>query len=200
MNSTDVKRKKLVIAISSRARFDHAESHAAFESEAVNVYCDYQTSREEEPLAQGIAFNIVKKLLALNNCNPKEPNLKVILLSRINADNSLRVFNSIKLFSMNISRAAFTRGKSTFTYASAFGEHLFLSAEVGYVRKTLNSGFVAATILLSKVRTKIVTARSRTAHESDTRTLRDWSIRIDEAIFLGGFDKCPFLKTVDADI
>ena len=153
MNPTDAKREKLVIANSSRALFDLAESHAVFESEGVNAYCDYQTSREEEPLAPGIAFNMVKKLLALNNRNPKEPNVEVILLSRNSADTGLRVFNSIKHHGMNISRAAFTRGKSTFPYASAFGAHLFLSADVDDVRESLDSGLAAATILPSNIRT-----------------------------------------------
>ena len=40
----------------------------------------------------------------------------------------------------------------------------------------------------------------RQAHERVIRTLRDWNIRIDEAIFLGGLDKGPFLKAFDADI
>jgi 5'-nucleotidase len=32
------------------------------------------------------------------------------------------------------------------------------------------------------------------------RTLRAWNIRIDEALFLGGLDKGPFLKAFAADI
>ena len=32
------------------------------------------------------------------------------------------------------------------------------------------------------------------------RTLRAWDIRIDEALFLGGLDKGPFLKAFGADI
>ena len=32
------------------------------------------------------------------------------------------------------------------------------------------------------------------------RTLRAWNIRIDEALFLGGLDKGPFLKAFGADI
>ncbi len=31
-------------------------------------------------------------------------------------------------------------------------------------------------------------------------TLREWGVRIDEAMFLGGRDKGPFLKTFGADI
>jgi 5'-nucleotidase len=46
----------------------------------------------------------------------------------------------------------------------------------------------------------LVTARSAPAHERVIRTLRAWDIRIDEAIFLGGMAKGPFLKSFGADI
>jgi len=50
------------------------------------------------------------------------------------------------------------------------------------------------------IRTALVTARSAPAHERVIRTLRAWGIRIDEAIFLGGMNKGPFLKSFGADI
>jgi 5'-nucleotidase len=52
----------------------------------------------------------------------------------------------------------------------------------------------------SPIRTALVTARSAPAHERVIRTLRAWDIRIDEAIFLGGKSKGPFLKSFGADI
>lgn len=52
----------------------------------------------------------------------------------------------------------------------------------------------------SPIRTALVTARSAPAHERVIRTLRHWGIRIDEAIFLGGMEKGPFLKSFGADI
>lgn len=52
----------------------------------------------------------------------------------------------------------------------------------------------------SPLRTALVTARAAPAHERAIRTLRAWDIRIDEAFFLGGLDKGPFLKTFQADI
>jgi len=52
----------------------------------------------------------------------------------------------------------------------------------------------------SPIRTALVTARSAPAHERAIRTLRNWNVRIDEALFLGGLDKAPFLKTFGADI
>jgi 5'-nucleotidase len=140
---------KLVVAVSSRALFDLDESHALFEKEGVEAYCRYQIEHEDIHLEPGVAFNLVKKLLALNVRNPDNPRVEVILLSRNSADTGLRIFNSIQYHNLNIGRAAFTRGESTHPYISAFGAHLFLSAEPEDVRKALDAGFAAATILPS---------------------------------------------------
>lgn len=264
---------KLVVAISSRALFDLTESHKVFETEGVDAYCDYQIANEDDPLAPGIAFNMVKKLLALNTRDPEKPTVEVILLSRNSADTGLRIFNSIQHHGLDVSRAAFTRGRSTHPYVSAFGAHLFLSADANDVAESLNAGFAAATILPSNIsgnesqqlriafdgdavlfsdeaervfqeqgldaftqsevqsaktplsggpfksflamlqqiqseyhsddspiRTALVTARAAPAHERAILTLRAWNIRIDEAIFLGGLEKGPFLKAFEADI
>jgi 5'-nucleotidase len=50
------------------------------------------------------------------------------------------------------------------------------------------------------IRTALVTARSAPAHERVIRTLRDWNIRIDESLFLGGLPKGTFLKAYGADV
>ncbi|MBB1089228.1 5'-nucleotidase [Lysobacter sp. SG-8] len=50
------------------------------------------------------------------------------------------------------------------------------------------------------IRTALVTARSIPAHERVIRTLREWGIRLDEALFLGGRAKGPFLEAFGADI
>ncbi len=52
----------------------------------------------------------------------------------------------------------------------------------------------------SPIRTALVTARSAPAHKRVILTLRSWDIRIDEALFLGGRDKGPFLEAFGADI
>jgi 5'-nucleotidase len=52
----------------------------------------------------------------------------------------------------------------------------------------------------SPIRTALVTARSAPAHKRVILTLREWGIRIDEALFLGGRDKGPFLAAFGADI
>ena len=50
------------------------------------------------------------------------------------------------------------------------------------------------------IRTALVTARSAPAHERVIRTLREWGVRLDEALFLGGRAKGPFLAAFGADI
>jgi 5'-nucleotidase len=50
------------------------------------------------------------------------------------------------------------------------------------------------------IRTALVTARQAPAHERVIRTLREWEIRIDEALFLGGLSKGEFLQAFHADI
>jgi 5'-nucleotidase len=50
-----------------------------------------------------------------------------------------------------------------------------------------------------RLRTALVTARSAPAHERAVRTLMDWSIAVDEALFLGGLDKGEFLKAYQPD-
>jgi 5'-nucleotidase len=52
----------------------------------------------------------------------------------------------------------------------------------------------------SPICTALITARAAPAHERVIRTLRAWDIRIDEALFLGGMSKGPFLKAFGADI
>ncbi|MGB1403955.1 MAG: 5'-nucleotidase [Porticoccaceae bacterium] len=50
------------------------------------------------------------------------------------------------------------------------------------------------------IRTALVTARAAPAHERVVRTLREWDIRIDESLFLGGLSKGDFLKSFGADV
>ena len=266
---------KLVVAISSRALVDLEESNHIFVEEGVEAYYRYQLEHEDEVLAPGIAFGLVKKLLALNERAPARPRVEVILLSRNTADTGLRIMTSIEHYALDISRAAFTGGENTYPYVPAFDAHLFLSANPVDVRKALDAGHAAATILpsnvcqnldettqlriafdgdavvfsdeaerlyqlsgldafaaseasaareplsggpfksflaalhriqseypsdVSPIRTALVTARSAPAHERVVRTLRAWNIRIDEALFLGGLEKGPFLKAFGADI
>jgi 5'-nucleotidase len=50
-----------------------------------------------------------------------------------------------------------------------------------------------------RLRTALVTARSAPAHERAIRTLMNWNIAVDEAMFLGGLDKGEFLREFEPD-
>ncbi|HPA01770.1 MAG TPA: 5'-nucleotidase, partial [Chiayiivirga sp.] len=260
--------ERLVVAISARALFDLEDSHALFENEGIEAYASYQRSRENQPLEPGMAFPLVKKLLALDALGrPGVPRVEIILLSRNSADTGLRIFNSIERCELGIVRAAFTSGAPVWPYIRPFGAHLFLSANPESVRGSLDNGVAAATLLPARatrpidtqlrvafdgdavifgdeserisqedgleafarneramaetplsagpfrgflhalhqiqeafpseespLRTALVTARSAPAHKRVILTLRHWGVRLDEALFLGGRDKGPFLE------
>jgi 5'-nucleotidase len=263
----------LVIGISSRALFDMSESHALFEARGLEAYAEYQVENENVILEPGVAFPLAKKLLALNEDGVEHPRVEVILLSRNSADTGLRIFNTIEHHGLNIERAAFTNGESPYKYMEAYGADLLLSTNASDVRKALERGYAAATILPGRasgdgsgqlriafdgdavifsdeaeriyqergleefhsseqqaanqplsggpfkgvlealhkiqsafpiennpIRTALVTARSAPAHKRVVLTLREWGIRIDEALFLGGKEKGEFLKAFGADI
>lgn len=180
--------EKLVIAISSRALFDLIESHQVYEEKGVEAYSKYQVDHEDEPLGPGVAFDLVKKLLALNNNEKSNQKVEVILLSRNSADTGLRVFNSINHHGLSITRAAFTSGSSTHPYVSAFGAHLFLSADANDVRAALEKGDAAATILPSAKKSQI-TDQVRIAFDGDSVLFSDEAERIYQERGLGAFEK-----------
>jgi 5'-nucleotidase len=265
---------RLIVALSARALFDLEDSHALYEAKGVNAYAEHQRERENELLEPGMAFPLVKKLLALNALeHPGLPRIEVILLSRNSSDTGLRIFNSIEHYGLEIVRAAFTSGAPVWPYIRPFGAHLFLSANPESVRGSLRNGVAAATLLPARARAKdhgqlrvafdgdavifgdeseritqeqgveafarnerelaqtplsagpfqgflralhqiqvafpkddsplrtaLVTARSAPAHKRVILTLRHWGVRLDEALFLGGRDKGPFLEAFGADI
>jgi 5'-nucleotidase len=270
----------LVVAITARALFHLEDSHGLFEAKGVKAYADYQRQREDDMLDPGIAYPLVRKLLALNDIAPAAaPRVEVILLSRNSADTGLRIFNSIQHYGLDIRRATFTSGAPVWPYIKPFGAQLFLSANPESVRRALEAGVAAATTLPAPapeatpepprrdqlriafdgdavifgdeservsrehgveafgrhererahevlsggpfrgflaalhdlqaafpagddapIRTALVTARSAPAHERVIRTLREWDVRLDEALFLGGREKGPFLEAFGADI
>ncbi|KFN44643.1 5'-nucleotidase [Arenimonas oryziterrae] len=283
--SVEPSNAQLVVAITARALFQLEDGHDLFEREGVAAYSQFQRAREDEPLAPGIAFPLVKKLLALNAGAPAErPRVEVILLSRNSSDTGLRIFNAIEEHGLGIIRAVFTSGAPVYPYIKPFGAQLFLSANPDSVRRALEHDVAAATILPSRapetgvegiqtsgkaardqlriafdgdavifgdeservsqeggiaafhaheaeraheplsggpfrgflgalhelqqafpaedspIRTALVTARSAPAHKRVILTLREWGVRLDEALFLGGRDKGPFLQAFGADL
>ncbi len=133
---TDIS-NKLVVAISSRALFNLDESNAIYEKYGVDSYASYQIEHENYILEPGLAFPLVKKFLTFNQNNDL---LEIILLSRNSADTGLRIFNSIQHYKINITRAAFTGGRSPYRYIEAFKANLFLSANPEDVKQALKCG------------------------------------------------------------
>ena len=264
---------KLVVAISSRALFNLDESNHIYETQGLDAYREHQLAAEQEILLPGVAFELVKKFLRLNEgLSEEEALVEVLLLSRNTADTGLRIFHSIQHYGLKMTRAAFAGGNSPYVYAKAFGADLFLSMNPEDVTQALNAGCAGATIwpgvstnhdpevlniafdadavifsdeaervfkaqglqafnsseahkahrplsegpfkgflsalqrlqkkdnLPLSIRTALVTARSAPAHERVVRTLREWDIRLDESLFLGGLEKVEFLSAFKADI
>ena len=163
------------------------ESHKVFEEQGLDAYKDYQISREGQPLEQGFAFELVKKLLGLNDSLKDKP-VEVILLSRNSADTGLRVFNSIQHYGLDISRAAFTGGNYPYSYVNAFDCHLFLSADGADVRAALDRGVAAATILPSE-RSNSSSETLKIAFDGDAVLFSDESEKVFKRSGLQAFSK-----------
>ena len=174
---------KLVVAISSRALFDLAESHRVYTELGVETYQRYQIEHEDELLEPGPAFALVTKLLRLNR--PDKQYVEVILLSRNSADTGLRVFNAIRHYGLDITRAAFTSGEATSRYVPAFGAHLFLSADTDDVRRALEDGYAAATIFPTVFRNE--SDQLRIAFDGDAVVFSDEAERIYQTSGLAAF-------------
>ena len=262
---------QLVVAISSRALFDFEEENLVFEQSDDRAYMKLQLERLEEPAKPGVAFSLVKKLLAFNDAETQR--VEVVILSRNDPVSGMRVFRSAQHYGLSIQRGSFTRGQSPWRYLKPLNANLFLSTHLSDVRAALDAGVPAAQVyphsahaseahphevriafdgdavlfsdeaervfqseglsafqahehakasqpllagpfkpLLAalhrlqqegtsaiRVRTALVTARSAPAHERAIRTLMQWNIEVDEAMFLGGLPKGEFLKEFEPD-
>jgi 5'-nucleotidase len=260
-----------VVAISSRALFDFEEENLVFEQSDDRAYMKLQLERLEEPAKPGVAFSLVKKLLAFNDATTQR--VEVVILSRNDPVSGMRVFRSAQHYGLSIQRGSFTRGQSPWRYLKPLNANLFLSTHLSDVRAALDAGVPAAQVyphsahaseahphevriafdgdavlfsdeaervfqsqglsafqahehakasqpllagpfkpLLAalhrlqqegtpaiRVRTALVTARSAPAHERAIRTLMEWNIEVDEAMFLGGLPKGEFLKEFEPD-
>ena len=83
---------KLVVAISSRALFDFEEENRLFDPDHPQSYMQLQLDRLDVPARPGVAFSLVKKLLAFNE--PAQQRVEVVVLSRNDPVSGMRVFRS----------------------------------------------------------------------------------------------------------
>ncbi|KQP23285.1 5'-nucleotidase [Pseudorhodoferax sp. Leaf267] len=262
---------KLVVAISSRALFNLEEENRLFDAGDAKAYMQLQLERLDVPAAPGVAFSLVRKLLAFNE--PDVQRVEVVMLSRNDPVSGMRIFRSGREAGIKLERGVFTQGRDPFGYLRPLRAHLFLSANEADVREALAQGFPAARVLTEsaqaghnhpeevriafdgdavlfsdeaeqvfraqgldafqlhetdkaalplpdgpfkpllaalhrlqqagtpkmRIRTALVTARSAPAHERAIRTLMNWNIAVDEAMFLGGLAKGEFLREFEPD-
>jgi 5'-nucleotidase len=251
--------------------FDFEEENQVFEQGDDRAYMQLQLGRLEEPAKPGVAFSLVRKLLAFNTAEAQR--VEVVILSRNDPVSGMRVFRSAQHYGLPIQRGSFTRGQPPWRYLRPLNANLFLSTHLSDVRAALDAGVPAAQVyphsalasaahphevriafdgdavlfsdeaervfqaeglsafqkhesdkagqpLLAgpfkpvlqalhqlqqagtpsmRIRTALVTARSAPAHERAIRTLMDWNIEVDEAMFLGGLPKGEFLREFEPD-
>ena len=166
---------KLVIGISSTALFDLTIANKIYKNDGLEAYINYQLMHENEPLMPGSAFLLVQKLLALNQYGPY---VEIIILSRNSADSGLRVFNSIAHYNLDITRAAFTSGKSPHLYAEAFAADLLLLTNPEDVKISLSEGFAAAQIMEGTHNKMPTDQKIRIAFDADAVIFSDESEKI----------------------
>jgi 5'-nucleotidase len=135
---------KLVVAISSRALFDFEEENRVFEQANDRAYMQLQLERLDVPAPPGVAFSLVKKMLAFND--EKEPRIEVVILSRNDPVSGMRVFRSAQHYGLPILRGSFTRGQSPWRYLKPLKANLFLSTHLSDVRAALDAGVPAAQV------------------------------------------------------
>lgn len=138
---------KLVIAVSSRALFDLEAANAIHEAQGVAAYRSYQIERLDQPLAKGVAFPFVRRLLRLNELYPKEMPVEVVVLSRNSPETGQRFFRSCRHYGLDITRGAFLSGQSPYNFLAAFNASLFLSANRDDVIAATRGGQPAGWVL-----------------------------------------------------
>lgn len=195
---------KMVIGVSSRALFDLTIENDIFERQGVEAYCKYQIEHENEILKPGPGFGLIQSLLRLNEyCKEKEL-VEVIVMSRNSPDTSLRVFNAIKHYGLNITRAVLVSGASLAPYLAAFHTDLFLSAYADDVQCAVDCGIAAGMLCtenIPRMEQETITSRLmqgsednrsgqiRIAFDGDAVLFTDESERIFQEKGLGAFEE-----------
>lgn len=157
----------LRIGISTRALFDLEVEHRVFEDHGVKAYAAMQLDREDVILGKGTGFEVVERLLALNDPG-KAPFVEVILLSQNSPDLSLRAFKSVDHYGLAIKTGSFTSGRSLSGFVPAWGIDLFLSNTDADVRGAVAGGAAAARLgIAPKDRAETPIGEVRVAFDGD---------------------------------
>ncbi len=181
-------KKKLVIAISSRALFDLENENRLFEKKGLEKYYKYQIKKENRVLKRGAAFDFVKNILRINS-HFDDKLIEVIILSRNNAATGLRIRNSIEKYGLDVQRAGWTAGTPISNYLKSFDVDLFLSAHEEDVQEAINTGIAAARIIPKKYKKKSKKKYVHIAFDGDAVLFSDESEKIYQKKGLEAFLK-----------
>jgi 5'-nucleotidase len=143
-------KNQLVVAISSRALFDFEEENHVFERGDAQAYMQLQLDRLDRAAAPGVAFSLIRKLLAFNQ--PQHERVAVVVLSRNDPVSGMRVFRSAAASHITVERGVFTQGRDPFRYLRPLGAKLFLSANETDVRQALRLGYPAARVATDAIK------------------------------------------------
>ncbi len=181
---------KLVVGISSRALFDLEYENTIYEEQGLQAYLEYQRNHEQDILKPGTAFPLIRALHKLNDGG--EQLVEIIIMSKNSADTSLRIFNSIEHYGLDISRAALVGGNKIAPYLSAFRTGLFLSANEEDVQEAIDAG-VAAGLICShndlEIQPDEVMDQIRIAFDGDAVIFSDESEKIFKSQGLEAFEE-----------
>lgn len=178
---------KLVVAISSRALFDFEEENQLFDSGLATDYMQLQLQRLDVPARPGVAFSLVRKLLAFNT--PEHQRVQVVVLSRNDPVSGMRVFRSAQAHGLaSVQRGVFTQGAAPFRYLRPLGAHLFLSANAADVNEALAMGFPAARVATQSVQASATHPHEvRIAFDGDAVLFSDEAERVYQSAGLDAF-------------
>ena len=184
---------RLVIGVSSRALFDLTEENEIFETQGVDAYCKYQVEHENDLLKPGNGFPLIKALLNINKIKGQEGRVEVIVMSHNSPDTSLRVFNAIEHYGLNITRAVLASGAPLTPYLEAFQTDLYLSADEDDVQSAIDCGIAAGIICADTITTPTINpdeeiAQIRIAFDGDAVLFSDDSEMIYQTQGLEAFE------------
>jgi 5'-nucleotidase len=143
--------EKLKIAVTTRAIFKLEKENEIFEKKGRAEYEKYQIEHEDDILIPGAAYSLVSALLKLNSIDKLNHKIEVIIMSRNSVNTSLRVFNSIKNYNLDITRGIFTGGGDLAPYLEALKIDLFLTANPYDAQAAINRKVPAATLLTNNI-------------------------------------------------
>jgi 5'-nucleotidase len=178
----------LVVGISSRALFDLETEEAIFRSHGLDAYRRHQLDNENEVLKPGAGFALVRALLKLNQLAGNQRLVEVVIMSRNSSETSMRIFNSISHYDLDITRAVLSGGASLAPYLKAFNVSLFLSLHEDDVQAAVDSEVAAALLYQKPSNAFEELDQIRIAFDGDAVIFSDESERIFQSSGIEAFE------------